>query len=160
MEVKEEREGGTVEEEEDEERKWKTRWRSREEGGPAPCCLSLNTPRRSLFPSLPSFSFSFTHSHTHTQTVPDWHTRVLLQLNRHSMKPRLRETERGREDSTPHEHYPWKTQMRRERERKEGSVGRREEWVERTEVKWCDDGGNDGENCNVTVLLAVVITVA
>lgn len=68
MEVKELREGGAVEEE-DEERKWKTRWKRREEGGPTPCCLSLNTLRRSLFPSLPSFFFFFTDTHTHTHSA-------------------------------------------------------------------------------------------
>lgn len=93
----EEETGVGVREEEHEERKWKTKWKKRKEGGPAPCCLSLNTPRRT-----PSFSFF-----KHTSTVPNRRMRVLLQLNLRSVEPRLRG--RQREDSSLHERYPLKT---------------------------------------------------
>lgn len=53
----------------------------REEGGPTPRCVSLNTLRRSLLP--PS------RAHARART----HTRVQLQLNRPSVAPRL--SERG-----------------------------------------------------------------
>lgn len=120
---------------EDEEWKWKTRWQRREEGGLAPCCLSLNTLRRSLFPSPPSFFFSFTHTHVRTHTRAHTHTRSarLAHEGAVAIKPAQhgaqieRETERGREDSTPHEHHPWKTEMRRNRRRE----GAREGWVQR-----------------------------
>lgn len=86
--------------------KWgggETRWKRREEGGLPPCCLSLNTVEVS--PSV----FFCTDAHTHT------HIRVLLQLNQLSMEPRLRERHKWvREDSSLHEHYPWKKEKRRE----------------------------------------------
>ncbi len=111
-----------------------------------------------LFPL--SFSPSCTHTRAHTRTHSArlaHEGAVAIKLAQHGAQIE-RETERGREDSTLHEHYPWKTEMRRERRRKWG----REGWIdtERTEVKWCDDGGNDGENSEkIGVLLVVVIAL-
>lgn len=106
-----------------EKRKWKTRWRSKEEGGWAPRRISLNAQRRSLSPPLLPFHFTRTH------TGPERHTGVLLQLNRRSMEPRLR----GSEDSSLHEPYPWKPGMRREKRRTEEETDAREKDCRKTQ---------------------------
>lgn len=96
------------------------------------------------FPLLPSFSFSFsfTYTHTCTRTVPGWHMRVLLQLNRPSMEPRLREREReGATTPRCMNTTPGRQRWGGRKGSEGGSIV-----TERTEVKWCDNGVNDGEN--------------
>lgn len=114
-----------VEEEEEEEKReggggrWK-REEEREECGPAPCRLSLNTLRRPLLPSLPSL-FLFTH--THTQNARLAHKgAIAIKPSQHGAQIE-RETKRGREDSSPHEHYPRKTEMGGKRGREGGREG-------------------------------------
>lgn len=58
------------------------------------------------------------YAHTHTRIAQLAHEgAVAIKPAQHGAQIE-RETEKGREDSTPHEHYPWKTEMRRERGRK------------------------------------------
>lgn len=67
--------------------------------------------------SISSLSLLHTHTDTHTFT----HSARLAHEGAVAIKPAQhgaqieRETERRREDSTLHEQYPWKTEMRRER---------------------------------------------
>lgn len=82
-----------------------------EETGRWPCTLLL------ILEHSEEVSFSPARSSSTQNSVPDRHTRVLLQLNRRSVEPRSRA--RQRQDRSLHEQNPWKTEMRRQRGRRE-----------------------------------------
>lgn len=82
-----------------------------EETGRWPCTLLL------ILEHSEEVSVSPARSSSAQNSVPERHTRVLLQLNSRSVESSSRA--RQKEDCSPHEQNPWKTETRRRPGRRE-----------------------------------------